>query len=71
MTERSGETEVLGDVDQRRRGFLKGASVAGAAAAVATVVPAEQAEAQQFPPEPTTRYQLSPHVERYYFLNRL
>jgi hypothetical protein len=59
-------------VDEGRRGFLRTAGLAGAGAAAATVTGADPAEAQRFPPEPgTTRYRLTPHIERFYALNRL
>ena len=57
--------------DLGRRGFLKAAGIAGAGAVAATTAVPEQAEAQTFPPHDGPRYQLTPHIERFYFLNRL
>lgn len=60
------------DVDAGRRRFLLNAGLAAGAVTVATGTGANPAEAQQFPPEPgATRYQLTPHIERFYALNRL
>lgn len=59
-------------LDEGRRGFLRTAGLAGAGAAAAAVSGASPAEAQRFPPEPgDTRYRLTPHIERFYALNRL
>jgi hypothetical protein len=59
-------------VDEGRRDFLRGAGLAGAGTVAVAVAGAAPAEAQQFPPEPgDTRYRLTPHIERFYALNRL
>jgi hypothetical protein len=59
------------EVDAGRRDFLKTAGLAGAAAAAASAAATGAAEAQEFPPDEPVRYELTPHVERFYFLNRL
>jgi hypothetical protein len=54
-----------------RRGFLKGMGLAAGGAAAA-VVPVAPAEANETPSEQAKkRYQESPHVKRFYALNRL
>jgi hypothetical protein len=59
-------------LDESRRGFLRSAGLASAGAAAAAVSGPSPAEAQKFPPEPgDTRYRLTPHIERFYALNRL
>lgn len=58
------------EMDSTRRDFLKAAGVAGAAAAAVAAVP-DAAEAQEFPPDEPVKYELTPHVERFYSLNRL
>lgn len=62
-----------GDVaDGGRRRFLTAAGIAGAgavAAGAATVVRAEVAESPE--EQIQGRYERTPHVERFYFLNRL
>lgn len=58
-------------VDAGRRGFLTAAGLAGAGTAVAAVS-LGTADAQESPEEQVqARYQATPHVERFYFLNRL
>lgn len=60
------------DVDGGRRRFLLNAGLAAGAATLTASAGVAPAEAQQFPPEPgTTRYELTPHIERFYALNRL
>lgn len=60
-------------VDAGRRGFLKSVGFAGAGAAAAMSVAAlGDAESREAPEEQIKgRYALNPHVERFYFLNRL
>jgi hypothetical protein len=61
-----------GATHPERRAFLRGAALAGAGAAAATVVAPAEAEVQRFPPEPgDTVYRVTPHIERFYALNRL
>lgn len=72
MTDRAKtRTEEQGEVDRKRRDFLRAAGVTGAAAAAAVTVAPGEASAQEFPPDEPVRYELTPHIERFYFLNRL
>lgn len=60
-----------GKVDSGRRGFLTAAGLAGAGTAV-VAVSLGAAEGAEAPEEQVKgRYQVTPHVERFYFLNRL
>jgi hypothetical protein len=60
------------DIDERRRGLLKAAGLAGVGAAVAVPVTAGEAAAQESGDEQLkSRYRLNDHVRRYYFLNSL
>lgn len=74
MTDRTkdGAEGPGGAVDGGRRRFLTAAGIAGAgavAAGAATVVRAEVAESPE--EQVRGRYERTPHVERFYFLNRL
>ncbi|WP_181705768.1 twin-arginine translocation signal domain-containing protein [Chthonobacter rhizosphaerae] len=55
--------------DPGRRAFLTGAGLAGAAAAAGGVVLAEAREAPE--EQVKTRYSETPHVKRFYDLNRI
>ncbi|HSK41998.1 MAG TPA: twin-arginine translocation signal domain-containing protein [Arenibaculum sp.] len=55
-----------------RREFLKAIGIAGVGAVVATAAPTGDAQGAETAEEQVKgRYSLSPHVERFYFLNRL
>ncbi|HYE52501.1 MAG TPA: twin-arginine translocation signal domain-containing protein [Azospirillaceae bacterium] len=57
-----------------RRDFLRGAGLAGAAAAAVlpAVLAGGEAEAKESEPEQVkARYRVTPHIERFYFLNSL
>ena len=55
--------------DAGRRSLLKTVALAGIAAAT---IPPDAAEGRESPEEQTkSRYRLTPHVERFYTLNRL
>jgi hypothetical protein len=59
-------------VDAGRRGFLKAAGAAGAGAAAVSAASLAEADVAEAPEEQLkSRYRLTPHIERYYFLNRL
>ena len=59
-------------VDARRRDLLTAAGLGGAGALAAAVVAPNAGEALEGAEEQIKgRYRLTPHVERFYFLNRL
>ncbi len=61
---------TAGDTDVGRRAFLTAAGLAGAGSVAAvTLAPAEATESPEEMVE--GRYSVTPHVERFYFLNRL
>ncbi|MBP2297473.1 twin-arginine translocation signal domain-containing protein [Azospirillum picis] len=56
----------------QRRDLLKTLGLGAAGAAAATVLPGEQARAEETPREQVkTRYRETEHVKRFYALNRL
>lgn len=60
------------DRRQGRREFLRTVGIGGVGAAAAAAVPAGDTQADEPQAEQVKeRYRLSPHVERFYFLNRL
>jgi nitrous oxide reductase len=58
-----------------RRGFLKGAAIAGAAAAAIPLAAqgqgGEEAPKEKGDAQVKARYQKTPHVDRFYFLNSI
>lgn len=66
----SNRTATSGDTGVGRRVFLTAAGLAGAGSVAAvTLAPAEATESPEEMVE--GRYSVTPHVERFYFLNRL
>lgn len=59
-------------VDPRRRRFLTAAGLAGAGAVAVSAASVVEADGAESPAEQIKgRYELTPHVARFYFLNRL
>ncbi len=64
------EPDPRGAVDPGRRGFLTAAGLAGVGTAAAAVSPGAADAAESPEDQIKGRYQVTPHVERFYFLNR-
>jgi len=70
MKTHPADTPSRGGASVGRRAFLTAAGLAGAGSMAAVALP--QAEAAETPEEAVaSRYRVTPHVERFYFLNRL